>query len=193
MTAPSTVRPLTLTQARPEDAEQVLALFAAVTTADPDYAPVVTRGEVTLADWFTRKSADGAVLAYEEDRLVGHVAVRHNHALPGGVHTSHTRPVEMCRLAVHPDTQRQGIASVLVRAVHRRCGDRLWATCHAGYGSHRLLAGLGWVEQVAVAWDDDPRAGVCLYAPATLPFPAPAPSAPDASTPDPSMTTGEHA
>lgn len=179
--APAIRSPLTLIAARPEHAEQVLSLFGAVTAADPDYAPVVTSGEMTLADWFTRKPADGAILAYEGDLLVGHVAVRHNHVLPGGARTAHARPLEMCRLAVHPDAQRQGVASVLVRAVHRRHGDSLWATCHAGYGSHRLLTGLGWVDQTAVAWADDPRAGVCLYAPTILTFPTPEPASSDSA------------
>lgn len=163
-------RPATRLGASPDDTDAVRGLFAAVVAADPDYAPVVTSGTTTLDDWFTRKPLDAAVLAFDGEQLVGHVGIRHNHALPGGAHTPLTRPMEMCRLAVRPDVQRSGIASVLVRAVHRRFGDTLWATCHAGYGSHRLLTGLGWTEHAAVTWSDDPRPGTCLFAPTVLTF-----------------------
>lgn len=172
--AAATVRVLTLTAARPEDADNVRDLFAAVMAADPDYAPAVTCGDLSLGDWFARKRLDVALLAYDGDRLVGHVGLRHNHNLPGGERTPASRPIEMCRLAVHPDVQRHGVASVLVRTLHRRHGDTLWATCHTGYGSHRLLTGLGWIEHASVSWDDDPRSGSCLLAPAVLDFPAPA-------------------
>lgn len=159
---------LSIVGARPDHHQSVLDLFADVVTADPHYAPVVTSGEVTLADWFARKTTDLALLAFEADRLVGHVAVRHNHLLPGGGRTPVTRPYEMCRLAVSPQVQHTGIATVLVRAVHRRFADALWATCHTGHGSHALMRRLGWHDHQRVGWADDPRPGMCLIAPTSL-------------------------
>lgn len=112
-------------------------LCEAVLVARPAYSPQVREGSMSVAEWAQNKSLPWRRMLLDDGRVIAHVGVKADRD---------TGEVELCRLMVHPDYQRQGLARTMVDLTVAQFGTRLRALVGPDSPSHHLLRGLGWVE-----------------------------------------------
>lgn len=116
----------------------LVGLARAVIEHRPAYAPHVTAGTQHVQEflWAKQSSWHRAVMS-ADGQMLAHV----------GVKVERTgRGLEMIRLMVHPDWQRQGLASRVVDLAAEQFGTRLHAVVGPNTPSHHLLLHLGWSE-----------------------------------------------
>lgn len=138
--------------ARPEDAEAIAALAAALNSEDGEPLGHVTAATVER-DFLSDDPAGFAIVAEQNGRIVGYAT-----AHPGYAPTMAQRGTYMGDLYVLPAARRQGIARALLRAVaaatRQRGGAMVWWTAKPGNaGAEAFYAAMGGVPEPLVGWD----------------------------------------
>lgn len=127
-------------------------LAGAVIDERPEYAPQVADGTVHLQEWlWAKEPAWRRALLATDGEMVAHVGVRT---------TREVSDLELCRLMVHPDWQRRGLASHLVGLAVAQFGTRLRVLVGPGTPSHLMFLHHGWDEAGTAVEPGEP--GECL-------------------------------
>lgn len=132
-------------------------LASAVITSRPAYAPHVADGTQHVQEWLWAKEPTWRrSLLTPDGEMVAHVGVKSDRTSPS---------LEMVRLMVHPDWQRQGLAGRLVHLTVAQFGTRLRALVGPETPSHLLLRRLRWTEGGTAMEPGEPDPAVVMICP----------------------------
>ena len=134
----------------------LIGLATAVQAASPEYLPEVAAGRDSIELWLARKTLTSHCSVRSAGELVGFAGIRLNYWA--------SRPLELCRLLVHPSWRRRGIGGALLLALTED-PSQVWASSVEESEGHELMAAAGWTEAGACSFSDDPRRGVVLVPP----------------------------
>jgi GNAT superfamily N-acetyltransferase len=137
--------------------EQILTVYRACMSADPDYLPFLARDDrASLLSWFRLKPLVACLVAEQESAIAGIAGLRDSAPGPGAGDPG-GRWLEACRLAVHPDYRGGQLTRELIAARIRRAqalgADRLWLRCVEGSPAHRLYKANGWTWWACTEFD----------------------------------------
>lgn len=142
---------------QPLDHGTVLNVILACCMADETYLPAVPRSMPGVSAWFREKSPDKFWVAdLPEARVVGVIAATRR---PPPVWTDSPSAdwAELCRLAVHPNSRKRGLAAQLTEQVQIHAASipvaHLWLRCVTGSSAQHYYLKRGWVELGLTSFD----------------------------------------